>query len=161
MFAGVCFMRDEIIKLETDIDDSTGEELGFVMELLFAAGARDVRYLPVFMKKNRPAYQLQVICDEKTMPAMEEIIFRETTSIGIRWQKMNRTVLEREFVQVKTPCGPVQVKVCRREGEVYCYPEYDSVAEICRREGIPYRELYRLAAALCEEQLKEKKQETG
>ena len=76
---------DEICRLETNIDDCTGEMLGYVMERLFEAGARDVHYTPVFMKKNRPAWQLNVICDPKDRERMEEIIFAETTTIGIRF----------------------------------------------------------------------------
>ena len=144
-------MKDIIVKIETDIDDSTGEELGFVMDRLFEAGARDVRYLPVFMKKNRPAYQLQVICDEELLPVMEDIIFRETTSIGLRWQRMNRTVLERDFAEAQTPYGPVRVKICRGDNLVRFYPEYESVADICRLEHVPYREVYRAAVSCCEE----------
>ena len=142
---------DVIVKLETDIDDSTGQELGFVMENLFAAGARDVHYLPAYMKKNRPAWQLEVICSEKDVPAMEQIIFRDTASIGIRRQRMERTVMDREIIQVSTSWGEISVKVCRADGLVRYYPEYESVAAVCRREGLPYREVWRAAAAACEE----------
>ena len=86
---------DYIYKLESNIDDCTGEALGYVLEQLFEAGARDVHYSPVYMKKNRPAYQLNVICSEEMLTKMEEIIFRETTTIGIRRMKMERTVLKR------------------------------------------------------------------
>ena len=96
---------DEICKLETNIDDCTGEMLGYVMERLFEAGARDVHYAPVFMKKNRPAWQLNVICDPKDRERMEEIIFAETTTIGIRRINMQRTVLQRENCSVSTPFG--------------------------------------------------------
>ncbi|MDE6937299.1 MAG: nickel pincer cofactor biosynthesis protein LarC, partial [Lachnospiraceae bacterium] len=78
---------DVICKLESNIDDCTGEALGYVMDRLLEAGARDVNYTPIYMKKNRPAYQLNVICKEDSVPEMEEIIFRETTTIGIRRMK--------------------------------------------------------------------------
>ena len=76
--------RDKVVKLETDIDDCSGEVLGYVMKKLFKAGAKDVHYAPVFMKKNRPAWELTVICKEDKAEELEQIIFTETTTIGIR-----------------------------------------------------------------------------
>ena len=108
---------DNIWKLESNIDDSTGEALGYAMERLLEAGARDVYYTPVYMKKNRPAYQLNVICDEESTALMEEIIFRETTTIGIRKMKMQRAVMQREICRVETSLGMAEVKVCRA-GEI-------------------------------------------
>lgn len=135
-----------IWKLESNIDDSTGEELGYCMEQLFKAGARDVHYYPVFMKKNRPAYQLNVICEKKDIPVMEEIIFMETTTIGIRRVEMERTVLDRRIITVVTDMGEARVKVCDCNGKMRCYPEYDSVTELCRKTGMSYREVYRRVA---------------
>lgn len=133
---------DVIYKLETNIDDCTGEALGYVMERLLEAGARDVHYIPVYMKKNRPAYQLNIICKEEQIADMEEIIFRETTTIGIRRMKMERTVLDRKVCTVKTSLGDVKVKVCvLRDGE-RIYPEYESIAEISRNSGRSYQEVW-------------------
>ena len=89
-------IRTAIIKMETNIDDCSGEVLGFVMERLLKAGARDVHYVPVFMKKNRPAWVLNVICKEEDMEILQNIIFEETTTIGIRYSRMERTILPRE-----------------------------------------------------------------
>ena len=108
---------DTIIKLESNIDDCSGETLGYVMELLYEAGAREANYMPVFMKKNRPAWLLTVVCKEDQVSGMERIIFKETTTIGIRRQKMERTVLKREMRTVVTPLGDVEVKVCIFDGE--------------------------------------------
>lgn len=133
---------DKIYKLETNVDDCTGETLGYVMERLFEAGARDVHYTPVFMKKNRPAYQLNVICDANQIGEMENIIFHETTTIGIRRVSMERTVLERETSSVKTDIGEVQVKKCvLPTGEVRTYPEYDSAIQLAREKKIPLRKV--------------------
>lgn len=129
---------DTIYKLETNIDDCTGEVLGYVMDKLFAAGARDVNYTPVFMKKNRPAYQLNVICTKDDITKLEEIIFYETTTIGIRRVEMERTVLERESRTVSTSLGEVQVKACGRR----LYPEYESLAALCHEKNLPYFEVY-------------------
>ena len=135
---------NEICKLETNIDDCTGETLGYVMERLFEAGARDVHYTPVFMKKNRPAWQLNVICDPKDRESMEKIIFAETTTIGIRRVNMQRTVLERECVRISTPLGEADVKLCRSAGTEKCYPEYDSVKALAQKSGRSFQEVYEL-----------------
>ena len=135
---------DEICKLESNIDDCTGEALGYVMERLFEAGARDVHYTPVFMKKNRPAWQLNVICNPKDRERMEEIIFAETTTIGIRRVNMRRTVLDREKVRVGTALGEAEVKVCRFSGKEKCYPEYDSVKALAQKSGRSFQEVYEM-----------------
>ncbi len=133
---------DRICKLETNIDDCSGENLGFVMERLMEAGARDVHYIPVFMKKNRPAYQLNVICSPKDRASMEDIIFRETSTIGIRCMEMDRTILERREERITFKWGSARVKVCHLPGEVRGYPEYQDVAALCRQYKIPYGEMY-------------------
>jgi hypothetical protein len=135
---------DTIWKLESNIDDSTGEALGYVMEQLFQAGARDVYYMPVYMKKNRPGWQLNVICDKEQIPALEQIIFRETTTIGIRRVEMERTVLDRTKHVIDTVYGAAEIKLCRLNGETQCYPEYESVAKLAREQGISYMEMYRI-----------------
>jgi uncharacterized protein (DUF111 family) len=141
--------EDVIYKLESNIDDCTGEALGFVMEELLAAGARDVHYTPVYMKKNRPAYQLNVICQEEDIDRLEEIIFAQTTTIGIRRQKMQRSILKREIKKVTTPFGEADVKICTRENLVKYYPEYESVAKISRKTGISYSEVYQIILNSC------------
>lgn len=133
---------DCIYKLESNIDDCTGEALGYVMERLLEAGARDVHYTPVYMKKNRPAYQINVICSGEMVPKMEEIIFRETTTIGIRRMKMERTVLRRKLRNINTSLGDAKVKVCEIGGNVRAYPEYESVAAICREKKMAYQEVW-------------------
>ena len=135
--------KDTIIKMETNIDDCSGEVLGFVMERLMKAGARDVHYVPVFMKKNRPAWVLNVICKEEDMETLQNIIFEETTTIGIRYSIMERTILPRETRTLPTPWGEVQVKVCTLNGKEQLYPEYESVAQLSREKEISFAEIYR------------------
>ena len=135
--------KDTIIKMETNIDDCSGEVLGFVMERLMKAGARDVHYVPVFMKKNRPAWVLNVICKEEDMEMLQNIIFEETTTIGIRYSILERTILPRETRTLPTPWGEVQVKVCTLNGKEQLYPEYESVAQLSREKEIPFTEIYR------------------
>ena len=93
------------------------------MDRLFEAGARDVSYTPVYMKKNRPAYQLNVICTDEHVKQMEEIIFKETTTIGNRRQQMERSVLARSMETVRTRLGDAQVKVCALGSQKRKYPE--------------------------------------
>ena len=134
--------KDTIIKMETNIDDCSGEVLGFVMERLMKAGARDVHYVPVFMKKNRPAWVLNVICKEEDMEMLQNIIFEETTTIGIRYSRMERTILPRETRTLPTPWGEVLAKVCILNGKEQLYPEYESVVQLSREKEIPFTEIY-------------------
>ena len=128
--------------LETNLDDCTGEALGLAMELLLEAGARDVWYTPAFMKKNRPAYVLHVLCGEEERGKLEAVMFSCTTTIGIRRYPVERTELEREILTVNTSFGEVQVKVCRTPEGVRCYPEYESVRAICRTRKEGFQEVY-------------------
>ena len=133
---------ETIYRLETDIDDSTGEQLGFAMEQLMEAGAKDVHFQPIYMKKNRPAYELIVICEEKDISAMETILFRETTTIGVRRMKVERTTLERKQDIVSTKFGDVEVKVCTlSDGSVRIYPEYESVAKLAKEKDIAFQDV--------------------
>ncbi|MGN0327484.1 MAG: nickel pincer cofactor biosynthesis protein LarC [Lachnospira sp.] len=134
--------EDRIYKLETDIDDCTGEVLGFTMEKLYDAGAKEVHFVPVYMKKNRPSYELVVICSEKDIHTMEDIIFTHTTTIGIRRVLMERTVLERKEGICSTPYGEIETKeVMLPDGSKRVYPEYESVARLSRTTGVPVMEL--------------------
>ena len=135
-----------IMILETNIDDSTGETLGLAMESLLKAGALDVHYVPVFMKKNRPAWLLRVICHEADVPAMERVIFTETSSIGLRKLPAGRTCLARTVVDVTLPAGTVQVKKCSFDGQTFYHPEYESVKSLAAASGVPFADLFRDAA---------------
>ena len=133
---------DTVWKLECDIDDSTGEQLGYALEKLFEAGAREAHYTPVFMKKNRPGWELTVICDEAHLQKMEEVIFTQTTTIGIRRQEMARTVLTRKVVNVQTRYGEIPVKVSG-EGEFRrVHPEYEKVSEAASKYGTAFGAVY-------------------
>lgn len=141
--------QDTIYRLESNIDDSTGEALGFVMEELLRNGARDVNYMPVHMKKNRPGWQLNVICKEEDIPKMEELIFFHTTTIGIRRIEMERTILKREICTVNTPYGAVRVKMCENDRITRYYPEYEDVARLCRENGESYPMMYQMVVEMC------------
>lgn len=142
--------KDEIVKMESNIDDCTGEALGYTMEKLMEAGARDVHYFPVFMKKNRPGYQLNVICKENQIAQLQKIIFEETTSIGIRIQHMERSVLPRRIEIRDTSMGEVQVKICTLPSGERMYPEHESIAKICKESGRSWQEVYRQIVEECQ-----------
>jgi NCAIR mutase (PurE)-related protein len=132
--------------LETNIDDCSGEAMGYVMEKLFAAGARDVFYSPIFMKKNRPAYLLRVMCMENQIAEMEALIFTHTTTIGVRRFPAERTALPRRIEEIETPYGPAQVKICLHGETEYAYPEYESVRRICEATDLSYQTIYQEVA---------------
>ncbi len=133
---------DNIIKLECNIDDSTGEQLGYCMEQLMEAGARDVFYTAIQMKKNRPAYLLSVITDDSHLSEMERIIFTETTTIGIRRQRLERHVMPRKQEEVDTGYGRVIVKVCEENGILKAAPEYESVAKAAKKAGVSFSRVF-------------------
>lgn len=135
--------KDSIFRLETNIDDSTGEMFGTAMERLLEAGAKDVSYTPIFMKKNRPAYQLNVICKEGDCEKLEKILFEETTTIGIRKTKMERVILKRETKEISTSLGKVTVKICSLPSGKRIYPEYEEAKKLCRQHGLSYYEVCR------------------
>ena len=131
-----------VYKLECDLDDCPAEQLAYAADRLREAGAREVHWLPVYTKKGRPAYQLQVICAEGDIDRLQLIIFRETTTIGIRRQRMERTVLPRSTEKVQTPYGPVRVKrATLPDGSDRIKPEHDDCAAIAAREGVPLQEV--------------------
>lgn len=136
-------IKDIIWKLETDMDDCGGEMMGHVMNLLMANGAREVHYTPIYTKKNRPAYTLTVICKESEREKLENLIFSETTTIGIRRVEMERTILQREIQKKDTPVGTAIVKACTLpDGNIRYYPEYENVAELAERNQLSFRETY-------------------
>ena len=129
--------------IETNIDDSTGEELGYTMERLLEKGALDVFYTPIFMKKNRPAYKLEVICKEQDLENLQNIIFKETTTIGARYYRVNRTELPREKIEIDTKYGKLSCKrVITPDGTTYTYPEYESMKKLAKENGIALKEIY-------------------
>ena len=134
----------QIIVMETNIDDTTGEILGYTQEKLFQNGALDVFFTPIFMKKNRPAYRLTVACRKDDMVKLQNIIFKETTTIGIRYRQESRTELQKENIEIDTKYGKMKAKKVTNNGEEYIYPEYESLKEIAEKNNIPIKELYKL-----------------
>lgn len=134
---------NEIWKMECNIDDCGGEVLGYTMERLMENGALDACYLPIYMKKNRPAYMLTVLCRPEDRERLEDIIFEETTTIGIRRALMQRTILQRRKSTEQTSLGNVAVKTMKKKNGEVPTLEYESVAAIAREQHLPFREVYR------------------
>ena len=128
--------------MEANLDDCTGEALGYAMEVLLEAGARDVWYTPAYMKKNRPAYVLHVLTTAEKREELEQLIFSCTTTIGVRRYPVERTILPREVKEIQTRYGAAKVKICKRGGVDTCYPEYESVRAICRETGKSFMEVF-------------------
>ena len=128
--------------LEANIDDSTGEALGYAMEKLLESGALDVHYTPCFMKKNRPGYILGVMAKGSDIEQMEELIFRHTSTIGIRKRPLERSCMERENRSVATPYGEIAVKVCRWKDIEKFYPEYESVKAAADRAKADFKTVF-------------------
>lgn len=133
---------DQMWVMESNIDDCTGEMLGFAMEMILAAGAADVWATPIFMKKNRPAYMLSVLCREEKLEELETLVLTQTTTIGVRRYPVSRTIMDRRNETVSTRFGDARVKVCGYKGKQYFYPEYESVKTICREHGVDFRTAY-------------------
>lgn len=128
--------EDQIAVLETNLDDCTGEVLGAAMERLLEAGALDVFYTPIYMKKNRPAWKLTVLARPEDMHKMEQLIFMHTTTIGIRKRLEERTILKRKKVTVETPYGSCDGKQVELQNGFRTYPEYESAVKLAKEKGI-------------------------
>jgi uncharacterized protein (DUF111 family) len=134
---------DQVWVLETNLDDLPAEVVGYCYDLLLGAGALDVFTTPSFMKKNRPGMLLSVLASEPAVPALEEILFRETATFGIRRYPVSRHKLERKPHAVSTPWGPVQGKLGWLNGRPPVFtPEYEDCARVARENGVALRDVY-------------------
>jgi hypothetical protein len=139
---------DAVWLVEANLDDATGETLGATAKSLFSAGALDVWLTPVTMKKGRPGVVLACLAEDAALGAVEETIFRETTTFGVRRSRVVRSKLAREFVEVQTPYGRVRVKVGRRAGRIVtALPEYDDCVRLAEEKGAAFRDVYEAARA--------------
>ena len=139
------------VLLETNLDDVTGEALGYAQERLFALGALDVWHTPIQMKKNRPGVILSVLLPESLEAAAVELILRETPTLGVRRRPVERYAAERKVVSVATELGTIRVKVKYLAGEaVAAAPEYEDCRRIALATGRPLPEVYRLAEGAVE-----------
>jgi uncharacterized protein (DUF111 family) len=131
---------DEVLRIETNLDDVSPEVIGFVSERLFAAGALDVWHTPVQMKKHRPGIVLTVLCPPQTETAIAEIILSETTAFGLRVETVRRKILSRQIVQVQTAFGSIAVKLgYLGDRLVQASPEFESCKAAALRLHTPLR----------------------
>jgi uncharacterized protein (DUF111 family) len=140
------YETDTVTRLDTNLDDSSPEILGATMDKLLAAGALDVWFTPIHMKKNRPAVMLSVLCEIGHTDPMADIIFRETSAFGLRTEQVVRLKLERRFEKAMTDYGEVTVKLGLKNGEiVQVAPEYESCRVVSEKSGQPLRVIYEAA----------------
>lgn len=144
---------ETVAVLETQIDDLNPQAIGYVSEALFDVGALDVFTQAIGMKKSRPGLLLTIVCQPENVPACEAVIFRETTTLGIRRSIQQRRILQREIQQVQTAYGAVRVKVawdgpddCRPRQLLNVQPEYEDCAQIARQQNLPWKEVHRLVS---------------
>ena len=137
-----------MVLLETNIDDMTGEMLGYALEKLLAGGAADAWLTPVQMKKGRPGVVLSVICAEAEEEALARLLLRETSTLGVRVRPVRRWEAEREVVEFESSLGPAAVKVKRLPGEpLRVAPEYEACKRLAEASGLPLADVYRIVQA--------------
>lgn len=120
----------------------TGEVAGYVMEALLEEGALDVFYTPIYMKKNRPAVKLSVLCLEKQIGKMQKVMFKETTTIGIRMYKTNRVCMDREWITTPTRYGDIRIKIAKYDDIIKYSPEYEDCKLRAKECGVPVQTVY-------------------
>ncbi len=135
--------RESITRLDCNLDDMTGEEIGFAMEQLFKAGARDVYTQAIGMKKSRPGILLSVICLPGDADRLAALMMKHTTTLGIRRQDMSRYAMDRSIETMETPYGPVRIKKASGLGTERCKAEYEDLAAIAEKQGLSLDEVRR------------------
>jgi len=136
--------KEDVVVIETNIDDCSSEILGYTFDKLIDKGALDAYFSPIFMKKSRPAYKLSIICFKKDLERMTDILFEETTTIGIRYYSVDRVILSRIKEVIDTKYGKIEVKKVNHNGKTFLYPEFESLKRISIENNIPIKELYKL-----------------
>jgi uncharacterized protein (TIGR00299 family) protein len=140
--------RNAVLLVETNIDDMSAELLGYVQERLFAAGAADVWFTPIFMKKNRPATMLSLLCAVEAEEAVVRVLLEETTTLGVRVREVRRHEAERETFEFESSLGPAAVKVKRLPGKKpQIAPEYEACRRLALARGLPLADVYRTVEA--------------
>jgi uncharacterized protein (TIGR00299 family) protein len=135
-------MRDAVVQIETNLDDALPEELGFAMERLLEAGALDVAFSPLQMKKNRPGTLLRVLARPEDGQRLAELVLEHTSALGVRLESIERLVARRSERTVGTPWGAVRVKVKHLPTREALAPEYEDCARVARANGVSLREVY-------------------
>ncbi|MDR1217157.1 MAG: nickel pincer cofactor biosynthesis protein LarC [Oscillospiraceae bacterium] len=145
--------RDDILEITCNLDDMTPEAIGAATERILEGGALDVFTAPVYMKKGRPAVLLTCLCNPDDRPAMADLIFRHTTTAGIRVKPCSRDKLRYSFKKVHTPYGDIRIKLTSGHGVKRGKPEYDDVAAAARAHSVPFPQVYDAAVKAADTQL--------
>jgi uncharacterized protein (DUF111 family) len=136
-------LDEQMIMIQANIDDMNPEQCSYVMDLLFEQGANDVCWIPIIMKKGRPGLQLQALTDIGLLPALEAIIFRETTTLGLRYMPATVHRLARAFVKVETMWGEMTVKTGYHAGTLVQYaPEFKECEQVAKQHHVPLKQVY-------------------
>jgi uncharacterized protein (TIGR00299 family) protein len=146
---------ETVVVLESNLDDMSPELLGYLMDSLFDAGAKDVSFSHIQMKKNRPGIQLQVVGQPEDKERLTAVIFRESTTLGVRISYSQRAVLQRGELMVDSPWGKMRVKkVINQDGGTVLLPEYEECRRIAKENDLALRDVYAWAASLSKDHLK-------
>ena len=148
---------DQVIELHANIDDQSGEQLGFVLENLIEVGVYDAYFTPVFMKKNRPAYQLTVIFKPAMLDQVCELVLQQTSSVGVRWHQLQRQLMQRSFTKVMTKFGELSLKIGQKGQFKKVAVEYDEAARIARKNGLSVAEVMQQALQVYDKKINEVK----
>jgi uncharacterized protein (DUF111 family) len=140
-------LHDTVVQIETNLDDATPEELGFAMERLLEAGALDVAFSPLQMKKNRPGVLLRVLGKPEDGERLAQLVLEHTTALGMRVQTIGRLIARRSQRTVSTPWGAVRVKIKQLGAREVAAPEYEDCARLARAAQVPLAEVYAAARA--------------
>jgi pyridinium-3,5-bisthiocarboxylic acid mononucleotide nickel chelatase len=134
---------DSLVMIETNIDDMNPEIFDAVMESLFKAGAHDVYFSSIIMKKSRPATKISVLAEKQKREILSKILLRETTSFGVRFYDVGRLTLEREMQKLKTAYGIIKIKIGSLDGEiVQATPEFEDCRNVARKNKIFVKKVY-------------------
>ena len=134
---------ETVALLETQLDDITGQEVGYLLQLLLDKGALDAVCIPILMKKGRPGYLIQVLCLPRKRDFFCELLFDETSTLGVRYQNLKRNILPRREAKLKTPYGPIRAKAHSWKGKSEVVPEFDALMHLAKRAGRPLQVIRR------------------
>ncbi|HHN65772.1 MAG TPA: LarC family nickel insertion protein, partial [Nitrospirae bacterium] len=144
-------VTERVVHIETNIDDMNPQVYEYIMERLFQEGALDVYLTPIIMKKSRPGTVLNVLCPESEVELLSSIILSESTTIGLRYQRMDRICLERSIREIETEWGSVRFKVLKTPEGIKISPEYEDCKKIALREGLPILHVMKILSRVAEE----------
>jgi pyridinium-3,5-bisthiocarboxylic acid mononucleotide nickel chelatase len=142
-------INNQVVEIDTNIDDMTGEQLGYIMELLLQAEALDVYFTPMYMKKNRPGVKLSVLCTPEKQQDLTQLLLSQTSTFGVRYKLMDRDILDREFIEIQLLNDTVRCKVGMMDGKrIKVEPEYEDCKRIAKKNSMPITAVFNEALTL-------------